>query len=132
MTQQQLRWTLLAVASGLVTYVLVRRRRQLAAALPQPLLQQAERFEIPWPSFERKDAPATETPAAEDTAAEDEPEPDSLRRKVSVGSRISFRGKRYGPLPESLVGEYVDVETKDDRIFVLHAGTPIATFDLQA
>ena len=73
MTQQQLRWTLLAVASGLVTYVLVRRRQQLAAALPQPLLQQAERFVIPWPAFERKDAPATEAPAPVPALEQDSP-----------------------------------------------------------
>ena len=134
MTQKQLRWALLAVASGLISFVLVRRRQQLAAALPQPLLQQAERFVIPWPSLDRKDAaeaPEEEPAADEPGASEEEGEADSLSRKVSAGSRISFRGKRYGPLPESLVGQYVDVETRDDQIFVLHEGRPIATFSLQ-
>ena len=141
MTSRQLRWLLTAVASGLVAFVVVRRRQQLASALPQPLLQQAERIVIPWPGHEREelalDVSTDEVPADE---AEDEGtsldetagDADSTRRKVSRGSRISFRGKRYGPLPESFVGQYVDVETRDDQLFVLHEGTPIATFTLQS
>lgn len=139
MTGRQLRWLLLVTASALVSFVLVRRRQQLAAALPQPLLQQAERFEIPWPTPERTD-PRThgETDSIQAAELDDEAdvlegetEGDALRRKVSAGARISFRGKRYGPLPEALVGQYVDVETRADQLFVLHEGAPIATFSLQ-
>ncbi len=141
MTSRQLRWLFTALASGLVTFVLVRRRQQLAAGLPQPLLEQAEHIVIPWPGLERRGARAEismdEAPTEEadddgvtmdDTAGDS----DSLRRKVSRGSRISFRGKRYGPLPESFVGQYVDVETRADQLFVLHDGIPIATFTLQS
>ncbi len=139
MTGRQLRWLLLVAASGLVSFVLVRRRQQLAAALPQPLLQQAEHFEIPWPTLEPADPSgngATDSGQAAEAgdqadAPEDETEGDALRRKVSSGARISFRGRRYGPLPEALVGQYVDVETRADQLFVLHEGAPIATFTLQ-
>ncbi len=141
MTSRQLSWLLTALASGLVTFVLVRRRQQLASALPQPLLQHAERIVLPWPAHERKEA-AAEVSSAEAQADEVDEEntsldegggdADSMRRKVSRGSRISFRGKRYGPLPESFMGQYVDVETRDDQLFVLHEGTPIANFTLQS
>ncbi len=135
MTGRQLRWLLLATASALVTFVLVRRRQQVANVLPQPLFQQAERFEIPWRTLERTDtAEQSEGDTIEAVGADEEavePETDSSRRKVSTGLRISFRGKRYGPLPEALVGQYVDVETRGDQLFVLHEGTPIATFTLQ-
>ncbi len=133
MTNQQLRWLLLAVVSGLLTFVAIRRRQQLASALPQPLFQGAERFVIPWPSADRKGASAN---APEEVAPEEEESEaeagDSMRRKVSTGSRISFRSKRYGPLPESLIGQYVDVETRGDQLCVLHDGQPIATFSLQS
>lgn len=141
MTSQQLRWLLTALASGLVTFVLVRRRQQLASALPQPLLQHAERIVLPWPGHDRKEAAveassdeAQTDEMDEDTTSLDDGagDADSMRRKVSRGSRISFRGKRYGPLPESFVGQYVDVETRDDQLFVLHEGTPIANFTLQS
>lgn len=140
MTSRQLRWLLAALASGLVTFVVVRRRQQLASALPQPLLQQAERIVIPWPGSDRRAAVAEiSADEAQADEADDEntglddnvADADSMRRKVSSGSRISFRGKRYGPLPESFVGQYVDVETRDDQLFVLHEGTPIANFTLQ-
>lgn len=134
MTNQQLRWLLTAVAGGLLTFVAIRRRQQLASAIPQPLFQGAERFVIPWPSADRKGAG---TAALEEEVVPEEEEAeseagDSMRRKVSTGSRISFRSKRYGPLPESLVGQYVDVETRGDQLFVLHDGQPIATFSLQS
>lgn len=54
------------------------------------------------------------------------------RRKVSSTYRIGFSGKRYGSLPEHLVNEYVAVEERDDQLFVLHAGQPIANFELQS
>jgi hypothetical protein len=134
MTNQQLRWLLFAVASGLLTFVAIRRRQQLASAIPQPFLQGAERFVIPWPSIDRKGSAAS-APEEEVAPEEEEAEAeagDSMRRKVSSGSRISFRSKRYGPLPEALVGQYVDVETRGDQLFVLHEGQPIATFSLQS
>jgi hypothetical protein len=140
MSQQQIRWLLLALASGAIGLIIVRRRRQIVAALPEQFSQQAERFVIPWPSLDRSGAQtpvATEPDAADGTTVEaetvetEEPEDeDSMRRKVSSGNRISFRGKRYGPLPEALVGEYVEVETRDGKLFILHNSTPIATFNL--
>lgn len=138
MTSKQWRWLLLTVASGLVAFVIVRRRSQLAAALPQPLIQQAERFVIPWSTLDRSRPAAddAETIQADDEATDaagenDEHDGDSPRRKVSSTNRISFLGKRYGPLPDSLIGQYVEVETRDDTLFVLHEGTPIANFELQ-
>lgn len=133
MTQQRLRWLLLALASGLITFVVIRRRQQITAALPQPLLDQAERFVIPWSALDRN-AGANAEDTADIVEASEEPEDttDSPRRKVSSTHRISFNGKRYGPLPESLVGEYVEVETSDGKLFILHDGNPIATFDLQS
>lgn len=138
MTQQQFRWLLLAIASGLLTFVVVRRRQQLAAAIPQPLIDQAERFVIPWSALERnKPASATAAQSAEDESTDDqngeEEQNDDgvMRRKVSSTYRISFSGKRYGPLPEHLVGEYVEVEERDGNLFVLHEGQPIANFELQ-
>lgn len=138
MTRIQLRWLLLAIAGGLVSFVLIRRRKQIAEALPQPLVEQAERFVIPWPSFDRSSAAEEPVEAAADEEdadlqgdAEDQASGDSMRRKVSSTHRISFRGKRYGPLPESLIGQQVEVETSDGKLFVLHQGQPIATFDIQ-
>jgi hypothetical protein len=137
MTQQQFRWLLMAVASGLLTFVVVRRRQQLAAALPQPLIEQAERFVIPWTTLERNKAASSAEQSAQEEAADEqngEEEQDDggvLRRKVSSTHRISFGGKRYGPLPEHLVGEYVQVEERDRTLFVLHEGQPIANFELQ-
>jgi|GEM_PF-6640132 hypothetical protein len=134
---RQVRWLLLALASGLITFVVVRRRQQITEAIPQPLLEQAERFVIPWTTLERRRTPdvavdvSTEQPDEEVPEEEDEPD-DSQRRKVSSGHRISFRGKRYGPLPEALIGEYVEVEERDGKIFILHNGTPMATYDLQS
>lgn len=138
MTQQQFRWLLLAIASGLLTFVVIRRRQQLAAALPQPLIDQAERFVIPWTALERNKtartsaAQSTEDESAEDQSDEEEQADDGVaQRKVSSTYRISFSGKRYGPLPEHLVGEYVEVEERDGQLFVLHEGQPIANFELQ-
>jgi hypothetical protein len=144
-TRQQLRWLLVAMASGLVAFVVVRQRKQLTAALPQPLMQQAERFVIPWSTLERRgtaDPAASDTDTAADSEAElaavdesdedDQTNGDSMQRKVSRGYRISFGGKRYGPLPEALIGQYVDVETRGGKLFILNQGTPIATFDLQS
>lgn len=139
MTQQQFRWLLLAIASGLLTFVVVRRRQQLAAALPQPIIDQAERFVIPWTALERnKPAGTSAAQTAEDESAEDQSDEEEqaddgvARRKVSSTYRISFSGKRYGPLPEHLVGEYVAVEERDGQLFVLHEGQPIANFELQS
>lgn len=133
MTQQRLRWLLLAIASGLITFVAIRRRQQLAAALPQPLLEQAERFVIPWSTLDRHaEADAEEPGDSADAAEEADDNTESPRRKVSSTHRISFAGKRYGPLPEALVGKYVEVETSDGKLFILHDGQPVATFDLQA
>lgn len=134
MTRTQLRWLLLAIASGLITFVAIRRRQQLAAALPQPLLDQAERFVIPWSALERGKPASDEEASTEnmDVAEEIEDNAESPRRKVSSTHRISFQGKRYGPLPESLVGTYVEVEPRDGKLFILREGTPIATFDLQS
>jgi hypothetical protein len=138
MTQQQFRWLLLAIASGLLTFVVIRRRQQLAAALPQPIIDQAERFVIPWTALERNkpaDTSATQRvgdESSEDQSEEEEQSDDGVaRRKVSSTYRISFSGKRYGPLPEHLVGEYVEVEERDSQLFVLHEGQPIANFELQ-
>lgn len=137
MTSTQWRWLLLTVASGLVAFVVVRRRSQLAAALPQPLIQQAERFVIPWSTLDRRrgnEAVVEEVQAEEEESADlgaEEHDDDSMRRKVSSTNRISFLGKRYGPLPDALIGQYVEVETRDDTLFVLHEGTPIANFELQ-
>lgn len=139
MTQQQFRWLLLAIASGLLTFVVVRRRQQLAAALPQPIIDQAERFVIPWTALERNKpadtsaAQPVEDENTEDQIDEEEQADDGVaRRKVSSTYRISFSGKRYGPLPEHLVGEYVEVEERDGQLFVLHEGQPIANFELQS
>lgn len=134
MTGQQLRWLLLALASGLVTFVVIRRRQQIAAAIPQPIVEQAERFVIPWTTLERRpEKDAEQEPDAASGGDEDEAESsESTRRKVSAGARISFGGKRYGPLPESLVGQYVEVETRDGKLFLLHNGTPVANFALQS
>lgn len=138
MTQQQFRWLLLAIASGLLTFVVVRRRRQLAAALPQPIIDQAERFVIPWTALERNKsanaaAQTVEEESPDEQNGEEEQSDDGvMRRKVSSGYRISFNGKRYGPLPEHLVGEYVEVEERDGQLFVLHEGQPIANFELQS
>src|ERR1044071_8981047 len=111
MTQQQFRWLLLAIASGLLTFVVIRRRQQLAAALPQPIIEQAERFVIPWTALERNKpadtsaAQPVEEESTEDQSEEEEQADDgAARRKVSSTYRISFSGKRYGPLPEHLVG----------------------------
>jgi hypothetical protein len=136
MTGKQWRWLLLTVASGLVAFVIVRRRTQLAAALPQPLIQQAERFVIPWSTLDRSRA-SDEAALADDETGDgasenDEQDAESPRRKVSSTNRISFLGKRYGPLPDSLIGQYVEVETRDNTLFVLHEGTPIANFELQS
>lgn len=139
MNYNQFRWLLVALAGVLVGYVVVRRRQQLVGSLPQPLIEQAERFVIPWTSLDR---PSAEAPAGGVAAADadspggivDEPEEaevvDSSRRKVSATYRISYGGRRYGPLPASLVGEYVEIEDSNGKLFVLHEGTPIATFDL--
>lgn len=136
MTSTQWRWLLLTIASGLVGFVIVRRRSQLAAALPQPLIQQAERFVIPWSTLDRWRSGAAELAQADDESGDepsetDEQDSDSMRRKVSSTNRISFQGKRYGPLPEALIGQYVEVETRDNTLFVLHEGTPVANFELQ-
>ncbi|HEX6292648.1 MAG TPA: hypothetical protein VFZ66_25920 [Herpetosiphonaceae bacterium] len=139
MTQQQFRWLLLALASGLLAFVIVRRRQQLAAALPQPIIDQAERFVIPWSALERSkpgaaadaDRGGQDEAVDEQGGEEEHDEGGVMRRKVSSTHRISFGGKRYGPLPEHLVGEYVEVETRDGNLFVLHQGTPIANFELQ-
>jgi len=141
MNQAQFRWLLVALAGVMVGYVIVRRRRQLVESLPQPLVEQAERFVIPWTSLDRTNeaAPGNERDEADTqslagTADEpEEPESEtSSRRKVSATYRISYGGRRYGPLPASLVGEYVEIENSNGKLFVLHAGTPIATFDLTA
>jgi hypothetical protein len=137
MTQQQIRWFLLAIAGGLLAFVVVRRRQQLAAALPQPLIEQAERFVIPWTTLERnKTAVEVADQGAqnvdEQDSEEEQDEGGVMRRKVSRTHRISFIGKRYGPLPEQLVGQYVEVETRDGNLFVLHEGQPIANFELQS
>jgi hypothetical protein len=140
MSNAQFRWLLIALAGVLVGYVVVRRRRQLVEALPQPLVEQAERFVIPWPSQERpgEAAPAEQTgeeaeaqsSTAEVEGAEEAENMDSNRRKVSTTYRISYGGRRYGPLPASLVGELVEIENSNGKLYVLHQGTPIATFDL--
>lgn len=138
MTQKEFRWLLLALASGLLAFVVVRQRKQLAAALPQPLLEQAERFVIPWSTLDRSGAPVSDSTVASDAAgpafdeAEEREDVESMRRKVSSTHRISFLGKRYGPLPEALVGQYVEIEANNSKLFILHDGTPIATFDLQS
>ncbi len=139
MSNAQFRWLLIALAGVLVGYVVVRRRRQLVEALPQPLVEQAERFVIPWTSMDRSSeaAPAQETPEVDASdqvdGAEDAEETegsDPSRRKVSATYRISYAGRRYGPLPASLVGQYVEIENSNGKLFVLHEGTPVATFDL--
>jgi hypothetical protein len=135
MTGKQWRWLLLTVASGLVAFVIVRRRTQLAAALPQPLIQQAERFVIPWSTLDRSrsdEAAPADDETGDGASENDEQDAESPRRKVSSTNRISFLGKRYGPLPDSLIGQYVEVETRDNTLFVLHEGTPIANFELQS
>ena len=139
MTQQQVRWFLLTVAGGLLAFVVVRRRQQLAAALPQPLIEQAERFVIPWTTLERNkttaeaaDQSAPNQSVDEQDGEEEQDEGGVIRRKVSRTHRISFIGKRYGPLPEHLVGTYVQVEARDGNLFVLHEGQPIANFELQS
>jgi hypothetical protein len=68
----------------------------------------------------------------EQDGEEEQDEGGVLRRKVSRTYRISFGGKRYGPLPEHLVGAYVEVEARDGNLFVLHEGQPIANFELQS
>lgn len=139
MNLRSLRWLLLIIAGGLVGYVLVQRRRQLASVLPQPLVEQAERIVIPWSALERTGAEAgaeaqaaTAEPATETEESEEGDSDDSQRRKVSRRHRISYQGKQYGPLPEALVGQYVEVETRDDQLYVLHNGTPVASFKLQS
>jgi hypothetical protein len=133
MNARTFRWMLLLIAGGLLGYVVVRRRQQLADALPEPLMQQAERIVIPWSALERgaEDTAAGEEEAAAAEEAEEPENGDQPRRKVSSRHRISYLGKQYGPLPESLVGQYVEIESRDDQIFVLHNGTPVANFDLQ-
>jgi hypothetical protein len=139
MTQQQFRWFLLTIAGGLLAFVVVRRRQQFAAALPQPIIEQAERFVIPWTTLERNktsveaaDQSAQDQSADEQDGEEEQDEGGVMRRKVSSTYRISFSSKRYGPLPEHLVGTYVEVEVRDGNLFVLHEGQPIANFELQS
>jgi hypothetical protein len=139
-TAQQLRWLLLVIAGGLITFIVVRRRQEIAEALPEQIVSQAERFVIPWTSLERvksvvteADDEAMEQDAPLTSTEEEEPEGDEAsRRKVSRRYRISYAGKQYGPLPEALVGQYVEVEARDGKLFVLHEGQPIANFTLQS
>lgn len=140
MNAHHFRWLLLALAGALLGYVVVQRRKQLAAALPEPLVQQAERIVIPWTALERKldelRSGDAEVATGDEEAAEpedgEEPEGDETqRRKVSRRHRISYQNKQYGPLPESLVGQYVEVEERDGELYILHNGTPVANFTLQ-
>ncbi len=139
MNTHHFRWLLLALAGALLGYVVAQRRKQLAAALPEPIVQQAERIVIPWTTLERKldelwsgdaEAPAGDEAAEAEDGEEAEGE-ETQRRKVSRRYRISYQNKQYGPLPESLVGQYVEVEERDGELYILHNGTPIANFTLQ-
>lgn len=51
-------------------------------------------------------------------------------RKVSKDRRISFRGQRYGPLPEQLIGQQVYVTEVDQELQVSVDGEVVATFKI--
>ncbi len=146
MTPTTFRQLVLVLAGALATYVVVRRLWRLAA-LRSVRDSLPERFVIDWqpaqpiPTDLRSAKPAVpgiphepssrdlnQQPGASDE--DDDLESSVYQRKVSRTRQVSFRGRRYGPLPKELVGQQVMVQLRDDQIDIVHDGTSIASFDL--
>lgn len=125
MNRPSMRWALLALVGGLLSFIALRRRKQISAALPQlPQAWNAEHFVIPWPSLSR-----TEVAEPAHSAADPDDQPGSTQRTVSDARQIVVGGKLFGPLPAALIGQRVDIERTNGKLFVLHEQMPIATFD---
>ncbi len=144
MTPKHFRQLVMALAGGLIIFVVVRRFGRLVA-LRGMRDTRSEPLVIDWqPQISGNLNPAkSATPSMPDdlqfsdldqqrdvSDEDDDQGPNSYQRKVSRARQISFRGRRYGPLPEELVGRRVEVLLRDDQIDIVHEGASIASFDL--
>jgi hypothetical protein len=133
MNAKQLQRSMWAIAAALVIFVLARRwRTMMDTAWSNPQRAHTDSITVPLPSTS-----GTASTAPEDASEEDENEPEEepgsgQTRKVSRDRRIKYHGQRYGPLPETLVGERVSVEEVDDQLHVSFGDQVVATFHLHA
>jgi hypothetical protein len=142
MTLKRFRQFSIVLASSLLAFVAIRRikKQMVTTSVPSG---HTDRLVINWqtplPAVSQESSAEALDSAVFDNGSEeleldedeDEAQANSYQRKVSRTRRISFRGKRYGPLPEELVGQLVEVQVRDNQIEVLIEGASIATCDLE-
>jgi hypothetical protein len=120
MNARQLRGLIAALSSGLLAWLLLRRRTALLQQLPDFV---EEYIVLPMGDLVR-DGRGNRLEMNDGTQGR-------LTRKVGRNRRISVGGKLYGPLEQEFVGQQVEVEERDDRIVVFAGNNEVGSFERQ-
>lgn len=127
---------MIALATALVTFVTVRRWRSRIQP-PSELgnqLDDAIRVQLPSTASQTFDTALDTmalptTPVLDDLVDDDNGEEGGQQtRKVSRDRRIKYQGRRYGPFPETLIGQYVHIDAGSDTLEARYDGQIVASF----
>ncbi len=120
MNTRQARWLVVVVSSGLLVWLLVRRRAALLPQLPDLV---DEHIVLPMSDLMR------DSPVGGRTSGDGAPE--RMTRKVGRNRKISVGGKLYGPLEPELIGQQVEVAERGGRLVVYWGTDEVGSFERQ-
>ena len=120
MNKRHARLLVSGLSSGLLAWLLLRRRTATSQALPE-LVDEP----IALPVGGMRVEPGSPQAGGEGTQGR-------MIRKVGQNRRISVDGKLYGPLSPELVGQQVEVEERDSQIVVWSGPVEVGSFERQA
>ena len=106
-----------AISSAILSLVLLRRRGAALRRVPEFV---EARIVLPMGNRVREGLAGRQEEDADET---------SMTRKVGRNRKISVRGQLYGPLPQELAGQQVEVEERDGKIIVRSEGNEVGSFE---
>jgi hypothetical protein len=120
MNTRQIRGLIAVLSSGLLAWLVLRRRTALLQQLPDFV---EEYIVLPMGDLVRD--------GRGNRLETNDGAPGRMTRKVGRNRRISVGGKLYGPLQQEYVGQQVEVEERDDRIVVFSGTNEVGSFERQ-
>ncbi len=129
LTARQFRQLVWVLAAAVILVIIARRWRAFAGSTPAITQSSAD-----WlVTAARTTTPVlTENIVSTDADQQENEQAQLQPRKVSKDRRIRFCGQRYGPLPETLIGQQVWVEEIDEQLQITFDGERVAIFRIAA
>ena len=119
MNKRHVRLLVSGLSSGILAWLLLRRRTPGFQALPELM---EERIALPVGGM--RVGPGSPQEGGEGTQGR-------MLRKVGQNRRISVDGKLYGPLSPELVGQQVEIEERDSQLVVWSGAVEVGSFERQ-